>query len=315
MPDPETRNASWKRQARLEREEALPGTTALEHELATPAARALHQSAAYQRADLDPDLLQRDALRGVRLQLEHTKAELTLDHGEVHHTLVAFGGSRVREPEEAKRRVTWLREACAKGPGDRTLERKLANAERVSRLSAYYDVARDLGRIVSEAEAGKPAAERLVIATGGGPGIMEAANRGAHDAGATSVGLNITLPHEQYPNPYITLGLCLQFRYFALRKLHFVARAKAIVVFPGGYGTMDELFEVLCLIQTETIRRVPVVLVGREFWQQALQADFLAEQGLIDPEDRELYEIVETADEVWRIVCNASHETERVATT
>jgi uncharacterized protein (TIGR00730 family) len=139
--------------------------------------------------------------------------------------------------------------------------------------------------------------------TGGGPGIMEAANRGAHDVGAKSVGLNITLPHEQFPNPYITPELCFQFRYFALRKLHFMLRARALVAFPGGYGTLDELFETLCLIQTRKVEPLPVVLVGEQYWRRVFDAEFLAAEGVIDPEDVELFRFAETADEIWKGIC------------
>jgi len=159
-------------------------------------------------------------------------------------------------------------------------------------------VAREFGRLVSEANLHRDS-DRAVVMTGGGPGIMEAANRGAFDVGAESVGLNIQLPHEQYPNPYITTDLCFSFRYFALRKLHFLRRAKALVAFPGGYGTFDELFEVLTLVQTRKIRPIPVVLVGESYWRRAVDLDFLADEGVIDPEDQDLFWYAETAQEIW----------------
>jgi len=174
----------------------------------------------------------------------------------------------------------------------------LAAAERISAKSHYYDVAREFGRLVGEADRAAPS-PRLVIMTGGGPGLMEAANRGAFDVGAKSVGLNIELPHEQFPNPYVTPDLCFRFHYFALRKLHLLLRAKALVAFPGGYGTFDELFEVLTLVQTRKIKPIPVILVGEQFWRRAVDFDFLVEEGVIDLEDRELFWFAETAKDIW----------------
>ena len=165
--------------------------------------------------------------------------------------------------------------------------------------SHYYEVAREFGRLVSS-HLSEESGSRVVILTGGGPGVMEAANRGAFDVGAKSVGLNIKLPHEQYPNPYITPDLCFRFHYFALRKLHFLLRAKALVAFPGGFGTFDELFETLTLIQTRKIKPVPVVLVGEDYWRQAFNVDFLVDEGVIDQEDRELFWFAETAEDIWR---------------
>lgn len=196
--------------------------------------------------------------------------------------------------------------AAAVGAADdrRAAEARLRATENVLALSRYYDVAREFGRMASLADL--PAhggfgggAGKIRIMTGGGPGIMEAANRGAFEAGAQSVGLNIHLPHEQYPNPYITPGLCFQFHYFAMRKLHFLQRAVALVAFPGGYGTFDELFEVLTLAQTRKIKPIPIVLVGEAFWRGAVSFDFLAEQGVIDPEDRDLFWFAETAQDIF----------------
>jgi len=193
--------------------------------------------------------------------------------------------------------VAALEDALSRAPDDMALGRRLAIARRVLEKSRYYDVARDFGRIVGGAEG--PEGNRLAIVTGGGPGMMEAANRGARDAGARSVGLNITLPHEQYPNPYLSPGLCFRFRYFAIRKLHFLLRARALVVFPGGFGTLDELFETLTLIQTRKIAPVPVILVGRAYWARAFDPDFLVDEGVIDPEDRDLFWYAENAQEIW----------------
>ena len=230
---------------------------------------AILASPNYRLAEDDPDFLDRNDLRGVRLQMDYLKAELLLAENHVEHTIVVFGGTRICEPAEARRRVASLRAALAADAGDAELAQRLAIAERVLAKSHYYDVARDFGRLVSEANRGR-GKDQVVIMTGGGPGIMEAANRGAFDAGAKSVGLNISLPHEQYPNPYVTTELCFNFHYFALRKLHFLLRARALIAFPGGYGTFDELFEVLTLVQTRKIKPIPVVLVGESFWRRAV---------------------------------------------
>jgi uncharacterized protein (TIGR00730 family) len=255
-------------------------------------------SPSYQQADQDVDFLNRAETRGPRLELDYFKAELLLEQYRITHTVVVFGGTRICEPSAARRKVERLRHAVDADPDNPELRRQMAVAERIQAKSHYYDVARDLGRLVANAGQG-PEDCRVVIMTGGGPGIMEAANRGAYDVGGKSIGLNIHLPHEQYPNPYVTPDLCFRFHYFALRKLHFLLRAKALVAFPGGYGTFDELFETLTLVQTRTIKPVPIVLVGESYWRQAVNIDFLVDEGVIDPEDRELFWFAETAREVW----------------
>ena len=186
----------------------------------------------------------------------------------------------------------------AKQPDDKELKRKLLVAERILSKSHYYEIAREFSQLVANAGNG-PEDSRLVVMTGGGPGVMEASNRGAHEVGAKNIGLNITLPHEQYPNPYITPELCFQFHYFALRKMHFMMRAKALVAFPGGYGTFDEVFETLTLIQTRKIKPVPLVLVGEDYWRKAFDIDFLLDECVIDIEDRDLLWFAETAEEIW----------------
>ena len=259
--------------------------------------RALLASPSYVQADSDIEFLNSAGTRGVRLQLDYLKAEQLLEAHRVEHTIVVFGGTRIPEPKAARRAVERLRDARGDGQAE-DLERRLRIAERILDNSRYYEVAREFGRIVDDAE--ETAGEgRLVVATGGGPGIMEAANRGSFDAGARSVGFNIHLPQEQYPNAYITPELCFEFHYFAVRKLHFLLRARALVLFPGGYGTLDELFETLALVQTRTIDPVPVVLVGEEFWKRAVNFDFLVDEGVIDREDRELFSYAETAQEIW----------------
>jgi uncharacterized protein (TIGR00730 family) len=260
--------------------------------------RAIVESTGYREADQDVDFLALDATRGVRLQIDYLKPEMLLRERGVERTIVVFGSTRLREPAAALRRVEALRLELAADPGNAEKGRRLATAERVLANSDYYHVARELGRLVGAAGAG-PHDNRVIVCTGGGPGAMEAANRGAFDVGAASVGLNITLPHEQYPNPYVSPDLCFRFHYFAIRKLHFLLRAAALVALPGGYGTFDELFETLTLIQTRTIRPVPVVLVGEPFWRRAFDVDFLVDEGVIDPEDRELFWFAETAREAW----------------
>ena len=263
--------------------------------------RQIMDHPSFRRADQDLDLLKRDELRPTRLQLEFLKPEMILEEHGVGGTIVVLGGTRIIEPAAARHKVERARKALEQHPQIPELEHRLAVAERILANSHYYEVARELGRIVGKAGQG-PRGCRLVIVTGGGPGLMEAANRGAYDVGAKSVGLNISLPQEQYPNPYITPELCFQFRYFGLRKMHFHFRAKAMVAFPGGYGTLDELFETLCLIQTRKIKPVPVILVGEQYWRRVFDVDFLAAEGTIDPEDVELFNFAEKAEEIWKII-------------
>jgi uncharacterized protein (TIGR00730 family) len=259
---------------------------------------AILASPSYRQADADPDFLNRKVNRGVRLQVEYLKPELTLREHQIEHTIVVFGSTRIPEPEAAARRLAVLREYAASEPDNDEAQRAVAVAERLREKSRYYEVAREFGRLVGAA--GKSTSDGdLVVMTGGGPGLMEAANRGAHDVAAKSVGLNIGLPQEQFPNPYITPELCFRFHYFALRKMHFLLRAKALVAFPGGLGTLDELFETLTLVQTRKIAPLPVVLVGESFWRRIIDFDFMAEEGVIDPEDQDLFWYAETASEIW----------------
>jgi len=284
-----------------ERHEPLPGQAPKPAEEDPDAARhlrAILESKSYRQADRDVEFLGTDDTRGVRLQIDYLKPELLLRRHGVEHTIVVFGSTRLREPEAARRRVALLYAEAEKAPDDAEAAHRLAVAQRVASRSHDYDTARELGRLIGRAGRG-PKDSRVIVATGGGPGTMEAANRGAFDVGAESIGLNITLPHEQFPNPYVTPELCFRFHYFAVRKLHFLLRARALVAFPGGYGTLDELFETLTLIQTRTIRPVPVVLVGEQYWRRAFDVDFLVDEGTIDPEDRELFWYAETAQEIW----------------
>lgn len=259
---------------------------------------AIMHDPSYVQADSDVDFLQEDETRGVRLQLDFIKAEQILQAKGIDRTIVIFGSTRLREPAAAERELAAAKQNADDHPQNGACKRTLRLAEHRMALSTYYDVGRQLGRLVGRC--GNP---RLAVLTGGGPGGMEAANRGAFDVGAKSVGLNITLPHEQYPNPYLTPGLCMRFHYFAMRKMHFMKRAAALVALPGGFGTMDELFCALTLIQTRKTAPIPVVLIGEDYWRKVFNADFLAEVGSIDDEDRELFTYAETAEEAWsRIV-------------
>ena len=260
--------------------------------------KAILDNPSSRRSDLDLEFLAEYPARSVRLQLDYLKAEVLLEEHGIRNTIVVFGSTRICEPAAARRTVTTLKAALADDPKDKVLEHRLAVAERILAKSPYYDVAREFSRLVAAANATE-AGPHCTIATGGGPGIMEAANRGAFDAGAESVGFNISLPHEQYPNPYITPGLCFNFRYFAMRKLHFLLRAKALVACPGGFGTFDELFEALTLVQTRKVKPMPVVLVGESYWRRAVNMDFLIGEGVIAEEDRELFFYAETTQEVW----------------
>jgi uncharacterized protein (TIGR00730 family) len=261
--------------------------------------RQLLESPTYRQADRDVDFLNIDATRGVRLQIDYLKAELGLEDRGVEHTVVVFGSTRIREPVAAQRRFDALRAQLAAAPEDADLARRTRVAERLLAKCHYYDISRELGRLVGECGGGDC---RVLLMTGGGPGIMEAANRGAFDVGSLSAGLNIALPHEQYPNPYVTPELCFRFHYFAMRKLHFLLRARALVAFPGGYGTLDEVFETLTLVQSRTIAPVPVVLVGESYWRRLIDFDFLVDEGVIEIEDRDLFWYAETAEDIWRTI-------------
>ncbi len=289
----------------LHREKPLPWhrPKSAEEDPAAPArVQQILASPSYRLAEQDQAFIERDEARGLRLQVEYLKPEVLLREHAIRDTVVVFGSTRITEPGAAARHVEALRRAQQADPDDANLRRKLAVAERILAKSRYYEVAREFGRLVGSYCGDDRLPAKLVIMTGGGPGIMEAANRGAFDVGAKSVGLNIRLPHEQYPNPYITPELCLQFHYFALRKMHLLLRTKALVAFPGGYGTFDELFEVLTLVQTRKIKPLPIVLVGKEYWRRAFDVDFLVDEGVVDAEDRELFWFAETAQEIWNSI-------------
>jgi uncharacterized protein (TIGR00730 family) len=249
------------------------------------------QSPAYKLAFQDTDFLLREDLRPVRFQLELLKPELLMNEAKIGSTLVFYGSARIPDPAFA--------DALIAGATD---EEQRHIAERLKAKSRYYQVARDLARLASETAPDPEGYRHFVVCSGGGPSIMEAANRGAFEAGAETIGLNIVLPHEQLPNPYVTPDLSFQFHYFALRKMHFLIRARAVAVFPGGYGTFDELFELLTLIQTGKVRPLPVLLFGREFWSKVVNFDGLVEEGVIAPHDLDIFHWSEDAAEAWDFV-------------
>jgi len=264
--------------------------------------RLVH-SPSYRVAYRDVELMDLPELRAVRVQLELLKTELVLQAHHVESTIVVFGSTQVREPAAAQKRLDQARAQLADTPDDPRRRREVARAERLAAKSHYYDLARELARLVSSQCQVEGRCD-YVITTGGGPGIMEAANRGAHDVGAKSVGLNIRLPKEQEPNPYITPELCFQFHYFAVRKLHFLLRAKALVIFPGGFGTIDEMFDALTLRQTGRMQDIPIILFGRKYWQRAVGFEFLSDEGTIADHDLDLFHFADTPEEAWQMICD-----------
>ncbi|WP_200828886.1 LOG family protein [Caballeronia choica] len=261
----------------------------------------LLDSPSYRQADQDPAFLERPQMCGVRLQLDYWKTEELLLRHRIEHTVVVYGSTRIPEPSAARRKLDAARAALRARSGDAELAQAVRVARSLARKSAYYSVARELGQLIGRSEKTQKL-PKLTVVTGGGPGIMEAANRGAFEIGAPSIGLNISLPHVQFPNPYLTPELCFRLHYFAIRKLHLLERAKAAVFFPGGYGTCDELFEVLTLLQTQKIRALPVVLVGEKFWRKAFNVDFLLREGVISSADVALFTFAETARQIWSTI-------------
>lgn len=249
------------------------------------------QSKAYKLAFQDNEFLLREELRPVRFQLELLKPEMMLDEANIGSTLVIYGSARIPEPSKA--------DALMEKATD---ERSKIIAERMKEKSRYYDEARQLAKLASECGIEDESGRHFVVCSGGGPSIMEAANRGADDAGKESIGLNIVLPHEQAPNKFVTPDLSFQFHYFALRKMHFLIRARAVAVFPGGFGTFDEFFELLTLIQTGKIEAMPIMLFGREFWNRVINFDELVLEGTISPQDIKLFQMVDSAEEAWTAI-------------
>jgi len=263
--------------------------------------KKLKKSPAYKIAYHDNDFIDTDDLRPVRLQLELLKPELILRKQKIVSTIVVFGGTRILEPRKAEVRVKKIEAKLKRKPGNATLKKQLRIAKAIRVKSHFYDEARELGRLVSK-ECQMRNEHQFVIVTGGGPGIMEAANRGAYDVDAKSIGMNISIPMEQQPNPYISPELCMQFHYFALRKMHFFLRAKALVAFPGGYGTMDELFEALTLVQTGVVKRLPIILFGEKYWRKLIDFDYLVKEGTIDEEDINLFVYADKAIDAWNYI-------------
>ena len=251
---------------------------------------------AYRLAFADPEFLLRRETRGIRFQLEMLKPDLAQQEAGIEHTVVVFGSARFLSLQDAQARLEQ-----AKTSGD---AQAIALAQRALRNAAWYEQAREFARIVSQQAACMPEHERLHICTGGGPGIMEAANRGAREAGVPSVALNIVLPHEQSANPYVTPELSFKFHYFALRKMHFMMRAKALVAFPGGFGTLDELFEVLTLVQTRKAHPVPILLYGTAFWQRLFNLHALVDDGTVSEEDLGLFQYVDSPQQAWQSICD-----------
>lgn len=268
-------------------------------------------SPTYQLAHEDQAALSSSAMRGVRMLLEITKPDSHLEAAGIESTIIVFGGARVVERATAEQRIAAASAALQADPDSQLLRSRLRRSQALLELAPFYDAAREFAYLVSREQAD----DAPVIVTGGGPGIMEAANRGAFDAGGRSIGLNISLPFEQHPNPYITPDLCFQFNYFSLRKFHFVMRSVGAILFPGGFGTLDELFELLTLRQVGNKSFLPIVLYGRRFWERLVDFDHLAELGLIAEEDLQLVRFADTPQEAWQIIRDGhrSHELEAAA--
>lgn len=242
----------------------------------------------------DPEFLLRRETRGIRIQLELLKPDLEQQAHGIENTIVVFGSARLRDLETSAALC-----AKAEASGD---EAQIRRARALQRNAHYYDKARAFGRIVADYSAGKEPRDMLFVCTGGGPGIMEAANRGAHESNGISVGLSIALPMEEAANPYVTPALSFKFHYFALRKMHFMMRAKALVAFPGGFGTLDELFEVITLVQTRKARQVPIVLFGSDYWKRLINFEMLVDEGVISPADLELFQFADEPEAAWDII-------------
>jgi hypothetical protein len=263
--------------------------------------KAILASPSYRLAERDVELLAQPELRPVRMQLELLKPELAFERERILSTIVVFGSTQIVHRKQAQELLAAAERALAERPGDPLLARAVARRRRTLEKARFYDEARAFARLVSSS-AQAAAGNEFVVVTGGGPGIMEAANRGAFDVGRKSIGLNITLPAEQTPNPYVTPTLCFQFHYFALRKLHFLLRAKALIVFPGGFGTLDELFDALTLRQTNRMQAIPIIMYCRQYWQRVIDFQFLADEGAIDDDHLQLVEYAESPEEAWSAI-------------
>ena len=275
-----------------------------------PTSLELKSNPSYRLAYQDEDLMNQDELRPVRLMMESLKPDIALDKANIDSTIVVFGSARIVDRETAEHNLTAAQILLDEKPKEARRKLRVERAKKIVELSRYYDLAREFGRIVSE-ECKKDSRRNYVIITGGGPGIMEAANRGAYDAGCPSIGLNIDLPREQEPNRYITPDLCFHFNYFSVRKMHFLHRAKALVAFPGGMGTLDELFEALTLRQTGKMQHIPIILFGvKDFWKKIVDLPAMVEFGVISEEDLDLFYEAETPQQAWDYIkrYHAVHE-------
>jgi len=283
------------------RKPARPSRKDLSAEDIADRIQVLTESEPFRLATNDPDFLEHNDLRSIRLQLEYLKPERVMRKQDVLSTVIVFGSARLRSGKQLDAEISALQKGLQNAPENKALLARLEVLSKRKDYVKYYNEARKFASIVSEKfqENGR---RDFVVVTGGGPGIMEAANRGADDVGARSIGLNIDLPKEQNPNPYISPELCFQFRYFALRKMHFLKRAKALVAFPGGFGTLDEVFEVLTLVQTDKVPPLPIVLFGKDYWSKAVDFNFLAQEGFIEPDDLSLFKIVDTAKAAARVI-------------
>jgi hypothetical protein len=268
-------------------------------------------SPSYLLAQEDQALLAMEEMRGVRMLLELGKPELALQADKIHSTVIVFGGTQIVERTAAERRLSEARRALAANPGDPKATREVERSQRLLDQAHYYDSARQFAKLVSIDNQCESQRDYVVI-TGGGPGIMEAANRGAFDVGCKSIGLNIKLPAEQQPNPFITPELCFQFKYFALRKFHFILRAAAVVLFPGGFGTLDEMFETLTLRQTHRMQPVPIILFGRSYWSKVIDFQFLADSGVIADHHLDLFTYAETPAEAWQQILDFHAQPQRM---
>ena len=258
-------------------------------------------SDSYKLAHEDIGFLNRDEMRGVRMLLEITKPDLILEANKILSTIIIFGGASIKEESNTKKRVKNIKELIKKNPTSILLKRNLSRLENLLSMSHYYQSAMEFSKLASISNQNKNYNSDVIV-TGGGPGIMEAANRGAFEANCKSIGLNISLPNEQIPNAFITPGLCFKFNYFALRKIHFVMRSIAAVFFPGGFGTLDELFELLTLRQTGMKTKIPIILFGREYWDKIINFEYLADHGLIADEHLNLFKYADSASEAWEII-------------
>ena len=272
-----------------------------DQELVSKNLELIISSSNYQLAHEDRELLNSDEMRGVRMLLEINKPEKILEEQNILSTIIVFGGASLSDKSSIDHRIELVKNSLTKDPSSSNLDRELTRLKNLQSISHYYDSAREFAKIVSRQNQ-KEHCNSHVIVTGGGPGIMEAANRGAFDADCKSIGLNISLPNEQHPNAYITPGLCFKFNYFALRKFHFVMRSVAAVFFPGGFGTFDELFELLTLRQTGMKTQIPIILFGRDYWSKVINFQFLSDHGLISDEHMNLFQYADSASEAWDII-------------